>query len=161
MDQADKLRQRAALGYIELGMLGEAKAELEGLSEGASTSVETNILRLRVAQCEKSWGEARYYAGLLRRHQPGEPEWAIMLAYAIRRCEDIPAARKVLLEALTDFPKEAVIHFNLACYACQLGDLPKARDYLNRALDLDRSYLDLALSDDDLAAMHEELRAMQ
>lgn len=158
---ADQQRQRAALGYLELGMVEDAQAELDGLSATSAALAETMMLRLQIAHNRNAWPEAQNLARKLRQRQPNEPEWAVMLAFATRRCEDIPAARNVLIEAVAQFPKEAVIHFNLACYACQLGELQTARDHLNRSLDLDRAFLDLALDDDDLAPIHGELRAMR
>lgn len=157
----DNMARRAALGYLELGMIDDARAELASLSPQAAGEAETLMLLLQLAHTTEQWEEARRLARELRDRQPDAPEWAVMLAFATRRCESLPAARRILVEAAGQFPKEAVIHFNLACYACQLGEMPTARDHLVRALDLDRSYLDLALEDEDLAPMHDQLQAMR
>jgi hypothetical protein len=53
-----------------------------------------------------------------------------------------------------------VIPYNLACYACQLGDLDDARRWLERAVAL-RSRADLrrlALNDHDLQPLWDEIR---
>jgi len=42
----------------------------------------------------------------------------------------------VLLPVVDKFPKEHIIRYNLACYACQLGNLKEARDWLKKASDL-------------------------
>jgi Tfp pilus assembly protein PilF len=49
----------------------------------------------------------------------------------------------------------ATIHFNLACYYTQLGDLDKARRYLQRATAIDDSFKKVALTDPDLQALRE------
>lgn len=46
------------------------------------------------------------------------------------------AAWDALLPAAEKFPDVHVIPFNLACYACQMGRLPEARDWLKRALEI-------------------------
>ncbi len=52
---------------------------------------------------------------------PDHPQWSISLAYVTRRLESVGAAKSILLEAATLHPNEAIIHYNLACYDCQLG----------------------------------------
>jgi predicted Zn-dependent protease len=65
--------------------------------------------------------------------QPNNIQWTISLAYATRRADSIQAAKEVLLNAEPNFPKEAVIKYNLACYFCQTGDIQNAKKYLEKA----------------------------
>ena len=53
---------------------------------------------------------------------------------------------------MCEFPNEAVIPFNLACYFCQLGDLGSAKEYLKRAFEIDRNWRLQALEDEDFKA---------
>jgi len=82
--------------------------------------------------------------------EPTEPQWAIALAYATRRAESIDQARLILMEALDRHPLEPLIHYNLACYDCQLGDVPSAKEFITRALRLKPSMGVMALEDEDL-----------
>lgn len=52
-------------------------------------------------------------------------------------------------------PREAVFHFNLACYEAQLGNLDDARVFLETACGLDESFRELAKTDDDLAPLRQ------
>jgi hypothetical protein len=57
-------------------------------------------------------------------------------AYALRRVPEggLQQAWEALLPAYEKFPQEATIPYNLSCYACQLGQLDDARQWLKRAV---------------------------
>ena len=50
-----------------------------------------------------------------------------------------------------------MIHFNLGCYACQLGNETEAIQRLKEAIGLDNKWLMVALDDDDLESIHDTL----
>lgn len=157
MNSADKFKLRAALGYLELGMLKEATHEVAALSTDTANDLDGLILRLELAQRASSWSKAAKIARQLMKLQPEEPDWSIALAYATRRAQSVEAAREILYKAVSQFPTEPGIHFNLACYACQLGEIPAARDCLRKAFALDRSYIITALKDQDLRPIWPEI----
>ena len=66
-------------------------------------------------------------AKCLLNHDPAEVQWSISLAYATRRAESIEAAKVILLEAVERHPKEPILHYNLTCYECQLGEVEVAK----------------------------------
>ena len=55
---------------------------------------------------------------------------------------------------------EPGIKFNLACYACRLGDSDTALRYLLAAIALDSKYKEMAFADEDLNEVHEVLEKM-
>jgi Tfp pilus assembly protein PilF len=71
----------------------------------------------------------------------------ISLAYATRRADSIQAAKEVLLNAESKFPKEAALKYNLACYFCQTGDIKMAKDYFKKAFEIDSTWRLQALDD--------------
>src|SRR5207249_1825219 len=85
------------------------------------------------------------------------PQWPVSLAYATRRAKSIEAAKEILLNSERKFPKEAVIPYNLGCYCCQLGDLESARNFLKRAFEIDPTWRLLALEDEDLKPLWNDL----
>jgi predicted Zn-dependent protease len=153
----DEMRMRAAAGYTELGMFAEAEEELKGLTEDGLAKEEVLMIRHHMAHERQQWNEARQYAEMLYHKHPDNGDWAVKLAYATRRAASIQEARKILTAAVARFPGMAVIHFNLACYACQLGDLPDARQHLGRALAIDQAFYEEACKDSDLAPLWGEL----
>jgi hypothetical protein len=56
------------------------------------------------------------------------------------------------------FPDHPTIAYNLACYACQLGNIPRAREFLARAIDLGAPAATklMALNDPDLRPLWTE-----
>jgi Flp pilus assembly protein TadD len=82
-----------------------------------------------------------------------EPEyagWWISLAYATRRCESTEEAQKILLRARELHHDNALIEFNLACYASVEDRFEQAKVRLRRAIELDKAIRRLALADEDL-----------
>jgi len=105
---------------------------------------------LEVYQRWEKWSEASSVAMRLAEIEPEESNWPVALAYAVRRSRGLIFAREILKQAGERFPDCATIHFNLACYAAQLGDLDEARFRLARAIQLDQGFAALAKTDPDL-----------
>ena len=65
-----------------------------------------------------------------------------------------------LLPAAEKFPKEPVIPYNLACYACQLQKLEDARSWLKRAIEIGgkERMKEMALEDPDLQPLWKEIQ---
>ena len=60
------------------------------------------------------------------------------------------------------FPALGIIPYNLACYACQLGDLEAARSWLRRSITLDGrdTVIARARKDPDLKPLVPELSGL-
>jgi tetratricopeptide (TPR) repeat protein len=144
-----------ARGYLELGMVEEAAGELDRIPELSASDFDVRVLRALVLQEQKHWVRLVPLAAGLAREKPDDAGWWIMWAYATRRSSSLKAAEAILLEAETHHPKEATIQFNLGCYACQLGDLKKARSRVNCAIKLDDHFREATLIDPDLAPLRE------
>ena len=142
-----------AQGYLALGMVAEAAAELEQLSPADADRPEAAAVRLAVLHEQKKWVEVRELSRAMLRRTPGEPALWVTWAYATRRSESLEAAEKILREAEAQHPVEPTIQFNLGCYACQRGDLISARAYVDRAIALDPKFAQLAATDPDLAPL--------
>jgi len=145
-----KWRLSHARGYLGLGMVEEAAAELDQLPATAAQETEALSLRALVLQEREQWPALVDAARQLVLRQPGEPGWWIAWAYATRRSQSLAAAEAILLEAERTHPAEPTVQFNLGCYACLRGDLPEARRRVDRAIALDHSFRAAAATDPDL-----------
>jgi hypothetical protein len=92
--------------------------------------------------------------GLARAYTAGSPDrlqgW-LNLAFAVRRTVGVAEAKKVLKVAENAFgTTSALLHFNLACYHCQLGEEALAMERLARAFRLDAAMKTCAMQDEDL-----------
>ena len=115
----------AAIGWLELGNLAEAKAELAQVSAAQQEHPDVLEVRWSIAAEQKSWEEALPIAQTLLRRAPKRSSGWLHQAYALRRVADggLQKAWDALLPASDKFPKELTIPFNLCCYACQLQQL--------------------------------------
>lgn len=140
----------AAQGYVELGMFLDANAELEGIDAESRHLPEVLAIRLEVYRGLQKWELMQTVAKRLLAHEPDNVQWIVSSAYATRRAESIEGAKVILLEAVERKPQVAILHYNLACYECQLGDVEVAKARLQHAFKLDPSLRMKALEDPDL-----------
>jgi Tfp pilus assembly protein PilF len=133
----DQRHLTAAEGFAELGMYLDADAELEEIDAEVRHVAEVLAVRLRIYKGLEKWELMRTVAGRLAAHDPDKPQWPLSLAYATRRAQSIEAAKSILLEAVERLPKEPILHYNLACYECQLGELEVAKARLAHAFNLE------------------------
>ncbi len=154
----------AAVGWIELGNLAEARAELGQLSAAQQENPDVLELRWSIAASEKEWDEALQVAQALVRRAPRRSSGWLHQAYTLRRVPNgsIQKAWEALLPAVDKFPKEPTIPFNLSCYACQLQQLELARDWLHRAVSVagKEKIKRMALKDTDLEPLWAEIHQL-
>ena len=154
----------AAIGWLELGNVAEARAELAHISSGRQEHPDVLEVRWSVAAEEKRWEEGLQVAQALLRCAPKRSSGWLHQAYALRRVPggSVQKAWEALLPAFDKFPKEPTIPFNLACYACQLRQLEAARDWLKRAAAVGgkEKIKRMALSDSDLEPLWEGIRKL-
>ena len=98
----------------------------------------------------KKWDMAAAVANHLVKIEPENCGWWINLAYATRRCEGIESAEAILFRACDLHQDNAVIEFNLACYASVACRFEEAKERLKRAVELDKQFQKVAIDDEDL-----------
>src|SRR5215472_1734167 len=111
---------------------------------------EVLAARIEIYRGLQKWDLMQELAKRLSEFQPDEIQWMISLAYATRRADSIQAAKEILLNAESKFPKEPIIKYNLACYCCQLGEIENAKTHLKKVFEIDSSWRMQALDDEDL-----------
>jgi len=150
-----KWRLSHARGYLQLGMLREAKAELAAIKGEDALLPEVRTLRVAMLQESRHWTALRKLAAELAGDAPGEVDWWIIWAFAARRSVGLAAATRILARAEKIHPCDATIQFNLGCYACQRGDLDEATARVKQAVKLDNGFLESARTDPDLGPLRE------
>jgi Flp pilus assembly protein TadD len=120
------------------------------------------LARIELYMEAKNWEPLVAVAMAVARADPDQERAWIGWAYGLRCLERVAEARTVLLEAEVHHGKtSALLHYNLACYECLLGDLTAAMGRLRRARKLGgKQFKAMALDDDDLRAMRDEIAAM-
>ena len=150
-------RLTSASGYFELGMYQAAYDELDDLPADAKASLEVLEFRVEILHKMNAWDLSREVSRFLRSTSPENSQYVIWEAYAARRISGIEAAEKVLLDAMDDHKGEPIIHYNLACYAAQLGKITEAGAHLAKAIEIDPSVRLMALDDNDLEPLWDNI----
>jgi len=160
LEPPDSHRVNAALGWLDLGNPREAAAELAQLAPAVQAHPEVLEARWRLCAAERRWADALAVARAQVTVAPDDPTGWVNQSYALHELRRTAEARDLLLPKAAEFPRQSIIPYNLACYACQLGDLEEARRWLRRFLQL-RSKDELrrlALNDQDLRPLWPEIR---
>jgi tetratricopeptide (TPR) repeat protein len=154
----------AASGWLGLGCPEDALSELDHLSPGNRHHPDTLELRWLIHADLKDWTAALAAATELVETAPARPAGWLHRAYAMRRVSTggLQQAWDLLLPAFEKFPGESVIPYNLACYACQLGQLEESRKWLKLAVRAGKreAVKSMALKDEDLRTLWDEIREL-
>lgn len=142
----------AAVGWLELGNLPEAQAELDRIRDENRRHPEVLDAGWRILAQKKDWPAALKFAQLLVEIDPENPAGWINQSFSLHEMNRTQEAWNALLPAFSKFPKVAIVRYNLACYACQLGELDRAKELLDQAAKLrsKQEITQMALADSDL-----------
>jgi len=145
-----------ALGYLELGLLAEAREELARIPSADRQNTDVLAVRLELAMAEETWEDVIALAPQVVCADPSAERPWIVWAYALRERQRITEARDILLrgeQAIT--APDILVDYNLACYYCLLGDFPEARRRLDRVFAREPHWKEEARHDPDLAALQD------
>ena len=134
-------------------MFAEAERALREIDTEDKGRKEVLAAQVELYMAAQKWSLVAEVARHLVDIEPGNAAWWINLAYATRRAEGIDKAQALLLQARKLHPDNAIIAFNLSCYACVTGDLEQAKTHLKNAIALDSNIRGLALRDQDLQTL--------
>ena len=159
VSDADHHRMLACEGWLELGLPRECLGELRGLSAGARAMPLVLNLEWRAHADLKDWPASLDVGLRMVREHPAEVAGWIQRSFALHELGRTPEAMQALAVAADNFPEHPVVRYNMACYACRLGDKDAARQWLREVVRLKgTAYVkDLAADDDDLASLRDEI----
>ncbi|MGA2866090.1 MAG: tetratricopeptide repeat protein [Verrucomicrobiota bacterium] len=133
---ADARHLEAAEGWLGLGNPAEAKAELDQVTPAQGGHPAMLELRWQVHAAAGEWEPALAAATALTCLRPKDPKGWVSRSFALHELKRTLEARDNLLPVINQFPKHALMRYNLACYESQLGNLPQARQWLAKAFAL-------------------------
>ena len=152
-------RLEYASGYIGLGMHQDAAAELGLIEREERDSSEVLRHWVMLYHETKEWVALIKVAEALAGTDPDEEQGWVSWAYALRELDRVKEAQEVLLKAEVLHGEScAVLYYNLACYACLLGDQIDAKRRLATAIKMDAEFKNSALEDPDLAVMRGDVK---
>jgi len=169
LEPPDRHHFLAAVGWLELGTTTEAALEIAKIAPELQGHPDVLELRWQVHAHAKNWNVCADIAKTLVDHFPDRASGWLHQAYALRRSTGggLEAAWNILLPAAKRFPEVHLIPFNLSCYACQMGRMPEAREWLKRAFAIAakagilKEIRHQAQADPDLEPLRNEIRTFE
>ena len=157
---ADIRHLEAAQGWLGLRNWREALAELANIPAELQSHPDVLQVRWAVHAAAKEWESAAEVAQAFRQAKPDSPFGFVHLAYALHEMKRTQEAQDVLLPVLDKFRDEFIIRYNLACYACQLGDGEGAWRWLEKSMSLTdpEEIKRMALNDPDLEPLRSRIK---
>jgi tetratricopeptide (TPR) repeat protein len=132
--------QRAAEGYLELGMAQHALDTLARLGDPAGLDAHTLYLRGEALRAMERYQEAVLALRQAARLAPENLHVWFALGWCYKRTGQIHLAIRSLERVLAVDAAEARVHYNLACYWSLAGNKGRALEFLSRALGIDPDY---------------------
>ncbi len=132
----------------------DALEELAHLDEVTGRARKALELKLAAMMLKEDWGDAAKVAIELCGQAVNEPDFFLHAAFCKHESGDTKEAKNWLLrgpDSLQEFP---VYHYNMACYLWTLGEKERARNFLNKAVEMDEGFLEAAKDDEDLIGMN-------
>jgi tetratricopeptide (TPR) repeat protein len=155
----DTFHLSAAIGWLELGNQIEANEELEKITPELRVHPDVLEIRLQIYTKAKQWERCVDIGNALVKVAPNRPFGWLQRSFSLHELKRTQEAAELLVPAAVLFPKEWRIRYNLACYACQLGNKKEAWKWLEFAFDLSDSKAVklMALNDPDLETLWTEI----
>jgi tetratricopeptide (TPR) repeat protein len=127
---------KAAQGWLELGNAAEAMAELRqvppGMQEHPRVIHEWWQVHGHLGDYPKCLELARHMIQVAP-----HLSWGWFMQSWTLFCQGKPeVAYESLLPSADRFPKDKLVRYELACYACKLGRIPEAKKWLSQAAEV-------------------------
>lgn len=159
LTRPDILHLEAAQGWLGLGNWHEANEELDQIAPRMRAHPDVLCVRYEVYAAAGKWEMAAEIARAISELVPHDPFGWVHFAYSLHVLKRTKEAWNVLLPVADKFPGIPTIPYNLACYACQLGNLKDASEWLKKAIETGskRDIKLMALDDPDLRPLWDRI----
>ena len=159
LDYPDIHFLNAASGWAELGRTPEAREELCKISRALAGHPDVLEVHWQICAQEKRWQSALQVARAVIKLAPERSSGWISQSYSLHEMNRTLEAWNNLLPVASKFPEISTIPYNLACYACRLGDLEQAQSWLEKAIRVQgkEKIRALALRDQDLKPLWDKI----
>ena len=152
LDPPDSHYLSSAIGWLGLGNWQEANEELEKIAPALRAHPEVLEVRWLVYAKAGKWEPCVDIGNALVKTAPERSVGWIHCSLALHELKRTQEAADLLVQAAFVFPTEWLIRYNLACYACLLGNYKEAQEWLKIAFSMGEANQVklMALNDPDL-----------
>jgi tetratricopeptide (TPR) repeat protein len=144
-----------ASGYLDLKMFGDALHEADLVLASEPDQPQAIAIKSAVLWHMDRLKEAEPLVAKLAEMNPGDSGIWINLAYIRRRTKSVDAAVEALQRAFKADPRDALAHFNMACYRAVQNRTQEALELLRSAIHLDPKLKKLAAAEPDFKHLRE------
>jgi tetratricopeptide (TPR) repeat protein len=144
-----------ASGYLDLKMYEDALREADATLACEPDEPHAIAMKSTILWEANRLQEAEPLVAKLAEINPKESGIWINLAYIRRRTQSLDAAVATLQRAFDANPRDALAHFNMACYRAMQNRPTEALALLKNALHLDPKLRSLARAERDLDSLRE------
>jgi hypothetical protein len=151
IDPPDLHYYRAAQGWLELGNLDEANAELDNIS--SETRLHPDVLEIQWHICarQNQWAACVVIGSILVSVAPERSDSWIHHTFALHSMGRTKEALDILVPVAVRFFNVWHVPYNLSCYCTAIGRFDDAQGWLKIALSIDeKSAQKACLEDPDL-----------
>lgn len=150
---------QAAIGWLDLGNISEARAELGQLSPAHREHPDALEVWWKVFAEAADWTSALAMAEKLVILAPARVSGWVDRSYALHELARTKEAYELLSPLVEKFREHFVIPYNLACYQCRMGNNEAALRWLRCAVEAAdvKTIRNMATQDPDLAPLREML----
>ena len=139
-----------AEGYLMLGMPHKALAILEARDDWATMRFEAAFLTGEALRTTGRYRESLKQLELAASLRPEDVGVAVALGWCYKRTQRLAQAIDALSRAVRHKPREAILHYNLACYWSLANNPTKATQSLAFALALNPDLRSMVVKEPDL-----------
>lgn len=149
---------RAAQGWLELGNLVEASAELDNIAPKLRVHPDVLEVRWEIYALAERWKPCLDVAEALVILSPERSVGWLHRSYALHELKRTQEAFDKLVPAVDKFPDSWTIPYNLACYCAQLGRNVEASVWFTKSMAIDLvSARESGIDDPDLQPLWESM----
>ena len=124
----------AAIGWSELGNSSEALDDLAKINPSLRAHPDVLEVKWAIYAKDNHWEKCVEVAKEITRVAPKKALGWIHLSFALHELKQTREAHTNLTGVLESFPNDWLMRYNLACYACQLGEIQEAGRWLAGAM---------------------------
>ncbi len=139
----------SAQGYLLLELPDAALRELRLFVTAAETPLVAYQLRGEALRMRAEYEGALKSFEVVLAEKEDDIGLLMAMAWCFKRIDRLDKAIEAMKHAYDCSPKEAVVHYNLACYYSLAGEKVEALSWLGRAIRLDASFRDQVAKETD------------
>lgn len=160
LDPPASHRVNAAIGWLELGDAASAEEEIQSLPAAIGEHPLVLEVKWRICAEQRRWEEAARLGNVLVKVAAYLESGWVHRSYALHELGRTREAKQRLEPAIKKFPDSGIIRYNLACYACRLGEMAEALSRVSEAAHLlgGKRLLHMAQADEDLKPLFNRIQ---